>query len=138
MTRNSSFLRFMVVFMSYCPQFWGSRVIYMFQSYDQKLVFFAFYGHFHEFLPHSFGVSGRFTCLRVMTKKSSFSCFVDVFVSYCPQFWGSRAIYMFERYEQKMFVFAFYGHFHELLPQFWGSRAIYMFERYKQKLFVFA
>src|SRR4051812_48469590 len=101
----------MAVFMSYCPQFWGSRVIYMFQSYDQKLVFFAFYGHFHELLPHNFGVPGRFTCLRVMTKKSSFSCFVDVFVSYCPQFWGSIAINTFETYEQNVVIFTFYGFF---------------------------
>src|SRR3954464_13138870 len=52
----------MVVFMSYCPVFW---------------------------------VFGRFawlvrpdTCLRVMTKSSSFSRFIAVFMSYCPQFWG--------------------------------------------------
>jgi hypothetical protein len=39
---------FMVVFVSYCPQFWGFRVIYkandtqyMFERHDQKLVVFA-------------------------------------------------------------------------------------------------
>jgi hypothetical protein len=58
MTKKSSFLHFKVVFMSYCPQFWGSVVIYkvhdtqyMFERRDKKLVVFAFYGHFHEQLP---------------------------------------------------------------------------------------
>jgi hypothetical protein len=32
MTKNSSFLRFRAIFMSYCPQFWGSGVIY--KDYD--------------------------------------------------------------------------------------------------------
>ena len=52
----------MAVFMSYYPQFYGSRAIYsnlkkrhMFESYDQKLVVFVFYGHFHESLPTVFG-----------------------------------------------------------------------------------
>jgi hypothetical protein len=27
----------------------------MFQSYDQKLVFFVFYGHFHELFPQFWG-----------------------------------------------------------------------------------
>src|SRR3954451_11813141 len=97
MTRNSPFSRFMAVFMSYCPQFW---------------------------------VQGRFTtnlrpdtCLRVMPKNSSFSCFMVIFMSYCPQFLGFSRICMsrknpdmFERYDQKLAVLAFYGRFHELLP----------------------
>jgi hypothetical protein len=40
---------FMSVFMSYCPQFWGSGVIYkahdtqyMFEKHDQKLIIFVF------------------------------------------------------------------------------------------------
>jgi hypothetical protein len=40
---------FMAVFMSYCPQFWGSGAIYnandtqyMFERHDQKLIIFAF------------------------------------------------------------------------------------------------
>src|SRR3954467_8087578 len=91
----------MAVFKSYCPQFWGSTAIcmarktrYMFESYDQKLIVFAFYGRFHELLATVLGVSGRFawlvrpdTCLRVMTKNS---------------------------------VFAFYGRFHELLTTVFG------------------
>ena len=43
-------------------------------------------------IAHGFGVPRRFTYLRVMTKNSSFSCFVAVFMSYCPKFWGSREI----------------------------------------------
>jgi hypothetical protein len=54
-----------------------------------------------------------------------------VFVSYIQQFWGFEVIYkahdtqyIFERRDQKLVVFAFYGHFHELLPivlGFWGD-----------------
>ena len=63
------------------------------------------------------------TCLRVMPKNSSFSCFMVIFMSYCPQFLGFSRICMsrknpdmFERYDQKLAVLAFYGRFHELLP----------------------
>jgi hypothetical protein len=55
MTKNLSFSCFMAVFMSYCPQFWGSRAIYMFESYDKKLVFFALYGRYHDPLISFFG-----------------------------------------------------------------------------------
>src|SRR3954471_18359184 len=61
MTRNSSFSRFMAVFMIYCPLFWGSREIY------------------NDLRPN--------TCLTVMTKNSSFSCFMFIFTNYCPLFW---------------------------------------------------
>jgi hypothetical protein len=57
-TKKSSFLHFMVVFMSYCPQFLGSTVI----SNDRKTQYM----------------------FEAMTKNSSFSCFMDVFISYCP------------------------------------------------------
>jgi hypothetical protein len=57
----------MAIFVSYCPQFWGSGVIYkvhdtqyMFERFDQKLVVFAF---------------------------------MDVSMSYCLQFCGSVEIY---------------------------------------------
>ena len=57
---------FMVVFMSYWPEFWGFGAIcmarktqYMFMSYDQKLVVFAFYGHFHELFPTVLGFQGN-------------------------------------------------------------------------------
>src|SRR4051812_40630243 len=103
MIRNSSFPCFMAVFMSYCPQIWGSRHIcmprknaYMFERYDKKPAVFAFYGCFHELLPAFFLVQGRFTTtlrpdtfLRVVTKNLSFSCFMVIFLSYCPQFLGS-------------------------------------------------
>jgi hypothetical protein len=54
-------------------------------------------------------------------------------MSYCPQFWVSWVIYkaydtqyMFERYNQKLVVFAFMAVFVSYYPQFWGSRVIYM------------
>ena len=107
MTKNCLFLRFTIVFMRYCPRFWGSKAIYdnrntryMFESYDQKLFVFAFYDHFHELLRIVLGVPVTFTttvrpdtCLRVMTKNSLFSLFMVVFMSYFPRFWGTRAIY---------------------------------------------
>jgi hypothetical protein len=58
MTKKIVVFAFMAIFVRYCPQFWGSRVIYnahdtqyMFERHDQKLVFLAFQGHFHELLP---------------------------------------------------------------------------------------
>src|SRR3954462_892217 len=58
MTKKLSFSRFMVVFMSYCPRFWGSRGIAWpvrpdtcFRVMNKKLVIYLFYGHFHELLP---------------------------------------------------------------------------------------
>src|SRR3954469_10608972 len=86
---------FMVVFMSYCPQFW-------------VLGRFAW-------------IVRRDTCLGVRTKNSSFSRFMAIFMSYFPYFLGSRAIcmprktqYMFEIYDQKLVSLALYGRFHEL------------------------
>jgi hypothetical protein len=53
-------------------------------------------------------------CLRGMTKKLIVFAFTAIFVSYCPQFWGSRVIYkahetqyIFEMRDQKLIVFAF-------------------------------
>jgi hypothetical protein len=88
MTNNSSFLHFRAVFMSYCPLFWGSGVIYkvhdtqyMFERHDQKLVIL---------------------------------CFKAILMSYCPQVWGSVVIYkvhdtqyMLERHDKKLIIFAF-------------------------------
>jgi hypothetical protein len=48
-TKNSSFLHFRAVVVSYCPHFWDSVVIYkvhdtqyMFERRDKKLIVFAF------------------------------------------------------------------------------------------------
>src|SRR3954463_4997254 len=85
---------------------------------------------FSQVISRSFWVASGFerpvrpvTCLRDMTKNSSFSRFMAVFMRYCPLFWGSRAIYndrktryLLERYDPKLVVFAFYGRFHELFP----------------------
>jgi hypothetical protein len=128
MTKKSSFLHFRAIFVSYCPQFWDFGVIYkahytqqIFQRRDQKLVVFCILGPFSWAIAHSFGVPEWFTrsmtliaCLRGMTKNSSFLQFRAVFMSYCPQFWGSMEIYkvhvtqyMFERHDQKLVVSAF-------------------------------
>jgi hypothetical protein len=68
MTKDSSFLRFRAVFVSYCPLFWGSGVIYA--KYD---------------IPYILERDDK--------KNSSFLRFMTVFVSYCPPFWGSEVIY---------------------------------------------
>ena len=136
MTKNSVFSCFMVVFMSYCPRFWGSKTIciprkmwYMLESYDKKTRHFHVLWPFSWAIAHSFAVRGQYlwsvrhdTCLRVMTKNSSFSRFIAAFMSYCPRFWSSRSIcmahktwYMFEWHGQKIIVFVLCGCFHELL-----------------------
>jgi hypothetical protein len=63
------------------------------------------------------------TCLRGMTKNSSFLSFRAVFMSYCPLFWGSveiykeyDSLYILERNDKKTCRFFMYGHFRELLP----------------------
>ena len=67
-----------------------------------------------------------------------------VFMTYCPQFLGYRAIYnnlkkqyMFESYAQKLIIFVFMAIFTSYCPQFLGSSWIfkahkthYMFEIY--------
>ena len=78
-----------------------------------------FYGRFHALLPTQCMFTWGFvwlvrpnTCLTILTKKLSISHIMAVFMSYCPQFWGSRVIYndpktryMFESYDQKLVVF---------------------------------
>src|SRR3954462_15937527 len=83
----------MAVFMSYCPYFSGSRAIcmarktrYMFESYDQKLVVFVFYGRFHELLPIVFCVTGGFACLV-----RTLGLLLEVGVSDCWSNGGGRA-----------------------------------------------
>ena len=52
-------------------------------------------------------------------KNSSFLHFMNIFMSHCPYFLGSREIYMSGKYAQKLVFFVFY------CPQFGGSKAIY-------------
>src|SRR3954470_1857753 len=87
-------------------------------------------------MAHSFMVLGLFkatlrpgTSLRVMPKNSSFSCFMVIFMSYCPHFLGFSRICMsrknpdmFERYDQKLAVLAFLAVFMSYDPLFRGSR----------------
>jgi hypothetical protein len=54
----------MAIFMSYCPQFWVSGVIYkaydtqyMFERHDQKIIVFVFMAVFVSY-AHNFGVPG--------------------------------------------------------------------------------
>jgi hypothetical protein len=49
---------FMAIFVSYCPQFWGSEVIYkahdteyMFERHDQNLIVFMFLAVFVSYCP---------------------------------------------------------------------------------------
>jgi hypothetical protein len=62
--KNLFMFTFMIVFVSFSPQFWGSIAIYevyvIFETHDKKL---------------------------------SISRFMGDFVIYCPQFWGSGVIY---------------------------------------------
>jgi hypothetical protein len=130
---------------SYYPQFWDSGVIYkahytqhFFQRHDKKLVIFCILGPFSWAIAHSFGFLKWFTrsmtlstCLRGMTKNSSFLRFRAIFMSYWTLFWGSEEIYkkydslyILERNDKKTCHFFMYGHFRELLPtvlEFWGD-----------------
>jgi hypothetical protein len=97
---------------------------------------FCIWGPFWWAIAHSFGVPEWFirsmtlsTCLRGMTKNSSFLCFRAVFVSYCPLFWGSVKIYkahdtqyILERNGEKTCRFCDHGYFPELLPTILGFR----------------
>jgi hypothetical protein len=112
---------------------------YLFDRNDQKLIVFAFMAIFVSYFPLFWGFGGFTwpvtlgTCLRGMTKNSSFLCFRAVFMSYCPLFWVSEVIYkahdthyMFERHVPKLVIFAFMAIFVSYCPYFWGSGAIYM------------
>ena len=62
-----------------------------------------------------------FECVN---KNFSFSCFMAIFMRYCPQFWRSKGICMgiwpgtCLRVMTKTHCFRLYGHFHELLRTF--------------------
>ena len=105
-TKTSSFLCFMDVFMSYCPQYLGSGVIYNDRNTQKCLRAWQRSHRFHVLCPFSwaidniFVVTGGFawpvrsdTCFRLMSKNSSFSHLIVVFMNYCPQIWHTRAIY---------------------------------------------
>jgi len=48
----------MAIFMSNFPQFWGLKAIYLFESYQQELVLFVFYGEFNDLLLIVLGFQG--------------------------------------------------------------------------------
>jgi hypothetical protein len=63
------------------------------------------------------------TCLRGMTKNSSFMHFRAIFMSYSPLFWGFveiykeyDSLYILERNDKRTCHFYMYGYFRELLP----------------------
>jgi hypothetical protein len=64
--------------------------------------------------------------------KTRHFCVYGLFLSYCPQFWGFGVIYkvhdtqyMFERYDQKLVVFAFMDVSVSYYPHFCSSVEIY-------------
>ena len=85
-------------------------------------------------IAHNYGVLGGFAltvrldiCLIVMTKNSLFSCFMVVFMSYFPQFWGSVVIcmalkswYVIERFVQKLIIFCVFGPFSWAISHYFG------------------
>jgi hypothetical protein len=88
MAKNSSFLRFRDIFVSYCPQFCGSMMIY--KEYDSLYI------------------------LERNAKKHVVFVFMAIFVSYCPQFWCPWVIYqahdtqyIFERHDHELVVLTF-------------------------------
>src|SRR3954467_14951554 len=93
----------------------------MFESYNQKLIFFlhfvdVFMSYSAWFCSSSAIYNGHSTryIFEGMTKNSSFSYFIVVFMCYCSHYWHSKALYMFASCDQKLVVFAFYGRFHVL------------------------
>jgi hypothetical protein len=90
----------MALFVSYCPQFWGSGEIYT--KYDKM----------YRFDRHD--------------KNLFIFAFMVIFVSFCLQFWGFSVIYkvyvMFQTHDKKLSTFTLYGKFNELLPTVLGFR----------------
>jgi hypothetical protein len=142
MTKNSSFWRFHELL----PQFWdfegdlqGPWHSAHFSEAWPNTHHFCILGPFSWDIAHSFGVPEWFTssmtlstCLRGMTKNSSFLHFRAVFMSYCPQFWGFRVIYkvyvtqyMFESMTKNSSFLRFRAVFVSYCPLFWGSMEIY-------------
>ena len=71
---------------------------YMFERYEQKLVVFAFYGRLHELLRIVLGFKGDFNDLNTRYLFESYEqklvvfVIMAIFMSYCPQFFGSSWI----------------------------------------------
>jgi hypothetical protein len=130
MTKNSPFLYFRAIFMSYCPLFWVSEVIYK--------SFWRFWAVSWD-IVHSFGFSGWFwrpmtlsTSLIGMTKNSSFLCLWHFLWAIAHSFgvmggtyMAHDTQYMFERHDQKLVIFTFLGRFHELKSTVLGFRGVF-------------
>jgi hypothetical protein len=92
---------------------------YTFERMTKNSTFWIFYGPFCYLLPivlgfqddlHGPRYSGR--CLKDKYKKTLFSHFIIVFLSYCPLFWSFAVIYkahdtrcMLEMHDQKLIIF---------------------------------
>ena len=146
LTKNSSISRIMAVFMTNCPQFWGSRGIYndhktryMFERYDQKPILFALLWLFSWDIADHFGVSGRFTTtvrldihLRDLIKTHPFRAL-------WPFSWAiAHGFGVLERFStivrpdtclrdmtKNSLYSRFMAVFMSYYPQYWVSRAIY-------------
>jgi hypothetical protein len=164
--KNRRFMHFSVVFMSYCPQFWGSEVIYKvhdtqyrFKRHDQKLVIFVFSGHFHELLATASGfrsdLQGPWHSVHVWEAWPKTHCFCvlgpfswAIAHSFGVPGWFIRPkkLSTFLRGVTKNSLFLhFRTVFMSYYPQFWGLGVIYkvhdtqyIFERHDQKLVIFA
>ena len=96
--------------MSYCPQFWVPGRFTFFERYDQKVIVFAIYGHFHELLPIVLGFQGDLHDWEVRQKNRRFW-------SLWPFSWGiAHSDSHVSELWAKTHGFAFYGSFNELLP----------------------
>jgi hypothetical protein len=131
MTKNSSFFVY-GRFRELLPTVWGFQAdlqgpwhsVYVWEAW-QKNHCFCIYGCFNKLLPTVLGfradLQGPWHLVhffRSITKNSSFLCFRAIFMSHCPQFWGSGLTYkvhdtryMFEGRDKKFIIFLFYGRF---------------------------
>ena len=94
----------------------------MFESCDEELVVFAFYGHFHELLHIVLGVPGRFkmtvrpdTSLRAWPKTRHFRVLWSYPSAIAHIFGVPRQFTCLRVMRKNLSFFAFYVHFHELL-----------------------
>ena len=127
-TKNSMFLRFMPIFISYLPIVLGFRGIendcktrYMFEAWP-KTHHFCVLWPFSWAIARSSRVSRRFTCLRVWPKNLLF-CVLRPFSWVIAHIFGvPRRLQMTTRPHTclrawpKLDIFLFYGRFRKLLP----------------------
>ena len=123
--QNSSFLRFLAVFLGYSTQFWVPGTTFGARDPSSWFRGRRENSSFSWAIAHCFGFRGRFsgpvttgTRFRGRRQNSSFSRFLAVFVGYSTLFWvpgtifGDRAPrYTVSGATSKIIVFAFSGCF---------------------------